>query len=124
MDLPLAGGQSTWSNSTSWSRLDRFLVSPEWEIHYPGLFQKKLLRLCSDHALILLDCGCLVGGKRPFKFENMWLKEEGFVERVRRWWGSYSFSGNSSFILAKKLKALKRDIKNWNSRVWECGVSQ
>jgi hypothetical protein len=37
MDLPLAGGVSTWSNSMSWSRLDRFLVSPGWEMSYPGL---------------------------------------------------------------------------------------
>jgi endonuclease/exonuclease/phosphatase family metal-dependent hydrolase len=43
MDLPLAGGVSTWANNLSWSRLDRFLVSPEWELSYPGLMQKKLL---------------------------------------------------------------------------------
>ena len=28
MDLPLFGEVSTWSNNLSWSRLDRFLVSP------------------------------------------------------------------------------------------------
>jgi hypothetical protein len=59
MDLPLAGGVSTWSNSMSWSRLDRFLVSPEWEMSYPGLIQKKLLRVCSDHAPIILTRGGL-----------------------------------------------------------------
>jgi hypothetical protein len=41
MDLPLAGGVSTWSNNMSWSRLDRFLVSLKWEFSYPGLMQKK-----------------------------------------------------------------------------------
>jgi endonuclease/exonuclease/phosphatase family metal-dependent hydrolase len=63
MDLPLAGGESTWVNNTSWSRLDRFLVSPEWEFSYPGLMQKKLLRVCSDHVPILLDRSCLQTGK-------------------------------------------------------------
>ena len=43
MDLPLSGGVSTWSNNLSWSRLDCFLVTPEWELSYPGLMQKKLL---------------------------------------------------------------------------------
>jgi hypothetical protein len=43
MDLPMDGGDATWSNSVSWSRLDRFLVSLEWEFSYPGLMQKKLL---------------------------------------------------------------------------------
>jgi hypothetical protein len=37
MDLPLVGGVSMWSNSMSWSRLDQFLVSPEWELRYPSL---------------------------------------------------------------------------------------
>jgi endonuclease/exonuclease/phosphatase family metal-dependent hydrolase len=83
MDLHLAGSVSTWSNNRSWSRLDRFLVSPEWEFSYPGLLQKKLLQVCSDHAPIMLLRGCLQIGKSSFKFENMWLKEKGFVDKVR-----------------------------------------
>jgi hypothetical protein len=118
MDLPLAGGVSTWSNSLSWSRLDRFLVSPEWEMSYPGLVQKKLLRVCSDHAPIILTRGSLQNGKRSFKFENMWLKEEGFVDKVKDWWGFFSFEGSPSFVLAKKLQALKEEIKKWNIEVF------
>jgi hypothetical protein len=118
MDLPLAGGVSTWSNSLSWSRLDRFLVSPAWEMGYPGLIQRKLLRVCSDHAPIILTRGGLQNGKSSFKFENMWLKEEGFVDKVRVWWGSLTFEGTPSFILAKKLQALKGKIKEWNSEVF------
>jgi hypothetical protein len=114
MDLPMAGGDSTWSNGSTWSRLDRFLISPDWESCYPGLSQKKLLRVCSDHAPILLYSGCPQYGKRAFKFENMWLKEEGFVAKVRGWWDSFHFVGSSSFVLAKKLKALKWEIKRWN----------
>jgi hypothetical protein len=37
MDLPLAGGLCTWSNSRSWSRIDRFLVSPDWEVRHPDV---------------------------------------------------------------------------------------
>ena len=44
----------------------------------------------------------------------MWLKDEGFVERIRQWWNGYYFSGSPSFILARKLKALKEDLKKWN----------
>ena len=114
MDLPLAGGVSTWANNVSWSRLDRFLVSLEWELRYPGLIQKKLFRVCSDHAPIILTRGCLQNGKSSFKFENMCLKEEGFVDKVGSWWSSFSFMGSPSFILAKKLRALKGEIKRWN----------
>jgi hypothetical protein len=35
----------------------------------------------------------------------MWLKEEGFVEKIRSWWGAFSLVGSPSFVLAKKLKA-------------------
>ena len=48
----------------------------------------------------------------------MWLKEEGFVERVKGWWSSYQFQGTISFILAKKLRALKGDIKTCNKTVF------
>jgi hypothetical protein len=37
-DLPLARGLFTWSNNSSWSRLDMFLVSSDWEARYPRLF--------------------------------------------------------------------------------------
>ena len=58
--------------------------------------------------------GSVNKGRSAFKFENIWLKEEGFVERVRQWWNGYCFLGSSSFIVACKLKALKDDLKKWN----------
>jgi hypothetical protein len=53
-------------------------------------------------------------GRRPFKFENMWLKVEGFVDLVKQWWESYVFQGTPSFVFAHKLKGLKLDLKRWN----------
>ncbi|KAG6658973.1 hypothetical protein CIPAW_03G000300 [Carya illinoinensis] len=47
INLPLARGDYTWSNGKAWSRLDRFIVSPSWEAHFPTLCQKHLPRLCS-----------------------------------------------------------------------------
>jgi hypothetical protein len=49
MNLPLTRGVCTWSNNQSWSRIDRFLVSPGWEARHPGVLQKRLLCLCSNH---------------------------------------------------------------------------
>ena len=48
----------------------------------------------------------------------MWLKDEGFVDRVRSWWDSYQVHGAPSFILANKLKLLKNDLKRWNVDVF------
>ncbi len=62
----------------------------------------------------MLDCGSLQRRKRPFWFENMWLKVEGFTDLVRSWWESYSVIGTPNFMFASKLKALKADLKHWN----------
>ncbi|KAG6625769.1 hypothetical protein CIPAW_15G001500 [Carya illinoinensis] len=114
LDIPLAGGSFPWSSNRahpSWSTINRFLISPEWEAHYLNLIQKRLPRLCSNHFRILLDCGVLHRGPRYFKFENMWLKSKGFLDRVQKWWPSYQFHGNPSYTLACKLKSLKKDLK-------------
>jgi hypothetical protein len=70
MDLPLAEGLCTWSNSQSWSRIDRFLVSPNWEARHLDVLQKRLLCLCLDHFPIVLACGGNKGGRKSFKFEK------------------------------------------------------
>ena len=73
-----------------------------------------LPHVISDHCPLLVETGDVGRGHYAFKFENMWLKAEGFVEKVQQWWSSYSFLGYPSFVLAQKLKALKEDLKKWN----------
>jgi hypothetical protein len=36
------------------------------------------------------------------------------VEKIRSWWGAFSFVGSPSFVLVKKLKALKGELKRWS----------
>ena len=87
-DLPLQGGPFTWSgglNSQSMSRLDQFLVTEDWESHFNGVVQCIPPRLVSDHFLILFDGGGVRSGPTPFRFENMWSKEEGFKDLLNRW---------------------------------------
>ena len=120
-DLPLQGGSFTWRgghNNQRMSRLDRFLVTADWENWFSNMTQSTLPRPVSDHCPVLLDSDGIKSGPSPFRFENMWLKFEGFKDILSDWWQSLHFSGFYSFILASKLKALKGILKVWNIEVF------
>ena len=45
--------------------------------------QRVLPRVIFDHCPLLVEIGGVGRGRCAFKFENMWLKVEGFVEKVQ-----------------------------------------
>ena len=50
------------------TRLDRFLISDDWDLSFGGTAQSLLPRLVSDHFLVLLEGGGeLEGGPLPFR---------------------------------------------------------
>ena len=81
-DLPLHEGSYTWKgghNNHRMARLDRFLITNDWEDYFGGAFQRLLSRPASYHFPIRLEAGVFFAtGSIPFRFENMWLKAEGF----------------------------------------------
>ena len=59
-ELDLSGRQFTWANSLdtpTFERLDRVLVSTDWEQEFPLAVVQALTRDISDHTPLLLDCG-------------------------------------------------------------------
>ena len=121
-DLSSVGGLFTWRggiNNQQRARLDRFLVNDEWENLFSNVVQTVLPNPLSDHFPIALegDRG-LVRGPSPFRFENMWLKDDGLMLLIRGWWQGLSFRGSNSFILAQNLKALKTKLKVWILKVF------
>jgi hypothetical protein len=110
VDPPLEGGQYTWSNSReeeAMSRLDRFLFTPNWEDQFPSITQHRLPRLLFDHFPLMLECGQFQHGKRPFRFENMWLQVEGFVDHVRSGGVPIIFMALQAMFWPISLKPLK-----------------
>ena len=71
-DVPLVGGPFTWIgglNSQVASRLDRFLISDQWEDHFSDIMQSALPRLVSDHSPIVLEVRCFSSGKSHFRLK-------------------------------------------------------
>ncbi|XP_026451334.1 uncharacterized protein LOC113351596 [Papaver somniferum] len=88
IDLPLMGATYTWNNNQVQnirSRIDGFLVSPEWETVYPTVTQIALSRPCSHHCPLALLCeGFILCKKLQALKEKLkiWSKEEfGQVDR-------------------------------------------
>ncbi|RVW26080.1 putative ribonuclease H protein [Vitis vinifera] len=68
--LSLRGGPFTWRgglNNRVQSRLDRFLVTDNWDNMFNGAVQGILPRPVSDHFPILLEGGGLKRGPSPFR---------------------------------------------------------
>ena len=87
-ELEMTGRKYTWANYAevpTYEKLDRILVTTEWEQKFPLAFVQALTREISDHTPLLLDGGepSHRGNARNFKFELGWLTRGGFFDLVR-----------------------------------------
>jgi exonuclease III len=110
-EIEMSGGQFTWSNNQAiptLEKLDRFLMTTDWEKMFPLVTVHKISREVSDHNPIILDT--LEDREqisRSFKFEKSWLKEDGFLEKVDEIWRQPVHAKNSLEIVQIKLKKVK-----------------
>jgi exonuclease III len=91
-ELNMTGRQFTWANNLphpTFEKLDRILVTTDWEAKYPLSSVVALSRDISDHTPILLNTGePVTGNQYPFKFEIGWLLRDGFFDMVKDIWTS------------------------------------
>jgi endonuclease/exonuclease/phosphatase family metal-dependent hydrolase len=69
-EIEMSGRKFTWANSRqipTYEKLDRVLVSTEWEQRFPLATVVALSREISDHTPLLLDTGEKSGGKNKNK---------------------------------------------------------
>jgi hypothetical protein len=71
MDIPRVVRNFMWSNNHDpplWSKINWFLLSPNWEAQFLDVSQWWLPRVLSEHFLLLLDCDNVTRSKEYFEF--------------------------------------------------------
>jgi exonuclease III len=88
-ELYMHGRLFTWSNEReepTLTRIDRALVSVDWDLCNPDALLQALTTNVSDHAPLHLSLSAGFRPKRRFRFEVFWTKLEGFEEAVKAGW--------------------------------------
>ena len=103
-DLNLLGSRYTWyhPNDIAMSRIDRVLISEEWNQFWGATSLWMLPRDVSDHCLLVLKLRGWDWGPRPFRFNNFVLENKKFKGVVEDWWRNRNSSGWMSFVLKEK----------------------
>jgi hypothetical protein len=92
-EINLSGRQITWagpSDDPTFEKLDRVLVSTDWEDKYPMTTIEAPDRNISDHTPLVLNTGSSThrSPQPTFKFERGWLLREGCFDMVTEVWQS------------------------------------
>ncbi|XP_074298259.1 uncharacterized protein LOC141629097 [Silene latifolia] len=119
MDCPASGSLYTWCNKHEqatrvYSRLDRVLVNQEWLQNNGQAFAHFFCESTFDYTPCVVQRKTdLCKRNRSFKYFNMWSKSVDFIPCVQLNWGK-KWPGTKMFNLVKKLKHLKRPLKELN----------
>ncbi|XP_057426415.1 uncharacterized protein LOC130719827 [Lotus japonicus] len=115
LDIPLVNRKFTWyrSGGHAKSRIDRCLVSLDWQMKWPNCAQYVLKRSVSDHCPLVLKQVEANWGPKPFRILNVWMDNPLFVKMVGENWNEFEVQGWGAYVLKEKLKKLKDEIKLW-----------
>jgi hypothetical protein len=108
----------SWSNNQSnpiLAKLDRVLVSVDWDIKYPTSKVVMLPKGLSDHNPIKISFGVKNYIKDPiFYFEKWWLELEEFADVVARAWDIESQDNDPMSVWQSKVRNLRKKAKGWS----------
>ena len=117
------GGLYTWSNNQkdpTLEKLDRVLMSPEWEDMFPLVFVQKIVRELSDHNVLIVDSNDNKKKikEKKFRFDINWLKNPDFLPLVRKIWEKPVRGNDSIDTFNIKIKRIKKFFKGWGSNLF------
>ena len=115
-ELELSGRKFTWANSAdipTFEKLDRILVSTDWEQKFPLSTMEALTRELSDHTPLLLDTHKAAhrGNNTMFRFELSWLNKDGFKDIVSKVWNDNNKGHTSLRRWQNKIRAVRSFLR-------------
>jgi hypothetical protein len=117
-EIVMSGRQYTWAgpgDNPTFEKLDRVLVSTEWENQFPLTTVEPRDRNTSDHTPLVLNTGASTHqtNNRPFKFERGWLLRDGFYDMVTNIWQSPCSGSTSLERWQFKIRRLRQHLRGW-----------
>ncbi|XP_071695324.1 uncharacterized protein [Rutidosis leptorrhynchoides] len=118
MDQSLANDEFTWEGPFGkFSRIDRVLCNHCWVSLWTDAILQTVQTDKYDHKPIVFGKKLCNWGPKPFRLNNLWLANKGFMEFCESKWDSFQVIGWAAFKINKKLRMLKSEIKFQNTRV-------
>ncbi|CAJ2651176.1 unnamed protein product [Trifolium pratense] len=121
--LNTIGAQLTWTNGRLGLehvalRLDRSIVNMQWIDSWHNLSCCTLIRHSSDHHPVLITQELSIRQHAsPFRFLKVWTTHADCASTISLSWQRNN-TGDHSTRLQRKLKGLKRVLKDWNKRTF------
>jgi hypothetical protein len=117
-EIVTTGRQYTWvglGDNPTFEKLDRVLVSTEWEIQFPLTSVEPRDKNIFDHTPLVLNTGASTHqtGDRPFKFDRGWLLRDGFYDMVANIWQSKTEGSTPLERWQAKIRRLRQHLRVW-----------
>ena len=118
-DLGYVGGKFTWCNGqrdghTIWERIDKAVATIDWIEKFPDTKIVHLECGTSDHKpIVIFPSGIPKKSRRPWRFEQMWINEEGCQDSVESAWRQ-PVCGNFMEQVECKLKKCQLNLIWWS----------
>lgn len=127
-DLNFRGNFFTWWNKRKSDpiakKLDRALVNDVWYFSFPSSVAYFGCPEFSDYAVISITLDPQqIKIKKPFRFYNLALQNPDFLDMICSSWFSINVTGSAMFRVSKKLKLIKKKIKDF-SRLNYSGIER
>jgi hypothetical protein len=116
-ELYVSRGKYTWSNNQvnpTLEKLDRILMSREWEKFFPAVLAYKRPREFSNHNPIIMNSQfSTLSQSRSFKIELSWLEHPDFLVKVEEIWLAPTRDNSTLSRVLFKLKKVRKFLKGW-----------